>query len=85
MTCCFAEKSSPASLLKQNVEPLNEDSCGRASAYPCNFGGLSKKWFHCKTRWLCSSKTKSVIFFVIIEISGSAHPNLGIRSEYLHG
>ena len=30
MTCCFAEKSSPPSLLKQNVEPLNEDSCGRA-------------------------------------------------------
>ena len=30
MTCCFAEKSSPASLLKQNVEPLNEDNCGRA-------------------------------------------------------
>ena len=30
MMCCFAEKSSPLSLLKQNVEPLNEDSSGRA-------------------------------------------------------
>jgi len=28
---------------------------------------------------------QSVIFFVIIEISGSALPNLGVRSEYLHG
>ena len=30
MTCCFPEKCSPVSLLKQNVEPLNEDSCVRA-------------------------------------------------------
>ena len=56
-----------------------------ASAYPCNFDRFNKKWFHCKTRWLCSSKTKSVVFFVITEISGSALPNLGIKSEYLHG
>ena len=67
--------------LLSNAAPLAE----MASAYPCNFGGLNKKWFQCKTRLLCSSKSKSLIFFVIIEISGSSLPNLGIRSEHLHG